>query len=120
MKPTSLKPWREIPNRGQSELKSNSPKKRYIVTARERWINIIGILIFGGATLATIFVIYSNYQTLDSEIIGILILFSIIGLFFTVAIVHGTIKFGGLNREYKRMNKNKKHHKKQLTNNIMS
>ena len=91
MKPHGWRNWKEVPYRGQPESKAYKSKKPIKFSRIESLINIISILFIGTLSLIATFFTIKSYQTNNTSDMFALIVASIAGIMFTIAITQGVI-----------------------------
>ena len=91
MEPRGWRNWKEVPYRGQPESKGYKSKKPIKFSRIENLINIISILFIGTLSITAIFFTVKNYQENNTSDMFALIVASIAGVMFTIAITQGVI-----------------------------
>ena len=91
MEPHGWRNWKEVPYRGQPESKTYKSNKPIKYSRVEKLINIISVLFFGTLSLVAIFFTIKKYQAHDTSDMFPLIIASLAGIIFTIAITQGVI-----------------------------
>jgi hypothetical protein len=91
MEPRGWRNWKEVPYRGQPESKGYKSKKPIRFSRLESLLNIISILFISTLSITAIFFTIKNYRENNTSDMFALIVASIAGIMFTVAITQGVI-----------------------------